>query len=108
VGVTRDNPDRRRAGGALGLILVGLFALALIPSSALGAMPSLCLWHRLHLPCWGCGSVRALASLVHGHPARAWEYNHNIILTAPLLLALLVTTARETIRQFRGFRRKCG
>jgi len=95
----RGDRDRRRAGWTLALGVAGLSALALLPPAMLEAMPSLCLWRALHLPCWGCGSVRALAWLMHGHPARAWACNHNVILTAPLLAALLVVATGRTLRR---------
>ena len=75
------------------ILLGALLALALVPPTVLERLPSLCLWHRLNLPCWGCGTVRALSALLHGDVAGAWRINHNVAGTAPLLLALLTGQA---------------
>jgi len=87
-----------RAAGALVGVLAALAALTLTPLAVLDAMPSLCLWRWLHLPCWGCGTVRALAALLHGDLERAWGYNHNIIVTVPALLGVILSSSISIIR----------
>ena len=79
---------------ALGLALVGFCFLS--PETLAGS-PDLCLWrHIFHLSaCPACGSTRALAAFFHGDFAQALAFNRNVVLTAPLLVALLV---QETLR----------
>lgn len=50
---------------------------------------SICLWKILtgH-ECLGCGITRAFHELFHFHFQRAFEFNHAIIIVAPLLLYL--------------------
>lgn len=50
---------------------------------------SLCIWKFLtgH-ECIGCGTTRALCAIMHGNFLQAYEYNHLIVITAPLLLFL--------------------
>ena len=50
------------------------------------------------LYCPGCGATRALHHLLHGHVATAFDYNPLLILTLPLLLYLMVTSAVRTVR----------
>jgi len=81
----------------LALLLAGF---CLISPETLARGPDLCLWRALfHLPaCPACGSTRALAALFHGHWAQALDYNRNVVVTAPLLLAMLVDDLRGLLR----------
>ena len=74
------------------ILLVVLGALALVPPERFAQGPDLCLWrHLFHLAaCPACGSTRALAAFFHGHFAAAWGFNRNVVVTAPVLLALSV------------------
>jgi len=74
---------------------------ALIPPEVLAQGPDLCLWkHLFHLTaCPACGSTRALAAFFHGHFAQALAYNRNVVVTGPLLLALLAQDAVRAARK---------
>lgn len=52
---------------------------------------SICLWKILtgH-ECLGCGITRAFHALFHLQFQRAFEFNHGIIIVAPLLLYLWI------------------
>lgn len=85
--------------GRLGLILL-IAALCLLSPQVLDRGPDLCLWRRLFrlASCPACGSTRALAAFFHGHFAQALAYNHNVVVTGPLLLTL---AGRDLGRLFR-------
>lgn len=83
------------------VLLLALTAFCLLPPESLARGPDLCLWkHLLHLPaCPACGSMRALAAFFHGHFAQALAFNRNVVVTAPLLLALFVQDAVRALRK---------
>ena len=45
--------------------------------------------------CWGCGLTRAFAALSHFQFVQAYEYNHLIVIIAPILLIIWVIILRE-------------
>jgi hypothetical protein len=75
----------------------------LISPERLARGPDLCLWKYLFplAACPACGSTRALAAFFHGQFAAALAFNRNVIVTAPLLLALLVRDAWSLLKEFR-------
>lgn len=50
-----------------------------------------CIWKTLtgH-ECPGCGMTRAFYSLIHGDFHSAYEYNHSIIIVAPLMIYIWI------------------
>ena len=59
-----------------------------------------CPWHELFgWSCPGCGTLRALHQLTHGHLAAAWRFNP---LAVALLPAAFWLVARELAWQLRG------
>lgn len=72
--------------------------LMVIPPSFLERLPSVCLNRQLlrlvglrgAAYCMGCGSVRALSHLFHGHIAQAVRFNVNCLVIAPLVVGLIV------------------
>lgn len=68
-----------------------------MPPESLARGPDLCLWrHLFHLAaCPACGSTRALAAFFHGRFGQALDFNRNVVITAPGLLALV---ARDVLR----------
>ena len=85
-------------------LLVVAFAVAvfcLVPPEVLGRGPDICLWkHLLHLPaCPACGSTRALAAFFHGHLTQAMAYNHNVLVTGPLLMTFFVKDLLQALRR---------
>ena len=82
------------------VLSIALVGFALVPPEVLGRGPDICLWkHLFHLSaCPACGSTRALAAFFHGHIAQALAYNHNVLVTGPLLMALLIRDALSSLR----------
>ncbi len=59
-----------------------------------------CLFHRLTgLLCPGCGSLRALHQLFHGHLSAAWHCNALLVLSLPLFAWM---TGRCVVAHVRG------
>ena len=87
----------------LAALLAVPVALLAVPTSALDAAPTLCLWRRLFgIECWGCGITRAVSSAFHGEWARAWQYNRLVVVVLPLSAFLW---GRLVLRQWRDIRR---
>jgi hypothetical protein len=74
------------------VLSLAVVVFAAVPPELLAQGPDICLWkHLFHLTaCPACGSTRALAAFFHGHVAQALAYNHNVMVTGPLLVGLLV------------------
>jgi hypothetical protein len=75
------------------ILAAAVLGFRLMPVEALSAYPSLCLWrYLLRIPaCPACGSTRALVAFFHGQFAQAASFNRNVMITAPLILALLLS-----------------
>jgi putative inorganic carbon (hco3(-)) transporter len=84
----------------LAVLLPALVFFCLVPPEILARGPALCLWqHLLHLTaCPACGSTRALAALFHGRFRDALAFNHNVVVTAPILLGLLTADLFKVVR----------
>ena len=86
------------------LVLLALGAFCLIPLDTWMRAPDFCLWRRFfHLAaCPACGSTRALVSFFHGEWYAAWKYNVNVVVTAPGLVALVVSHSLSLGRRIRS------
>ena len=86
------------------VLSLALAVFVAVPPEMLARGPDLCLWkHLFHLAaCPACGSTRALAAFFHGHLAQALAYNHNVMVTAPLLLVLLAQDAARLLGKLRA------
>jgi hypothetical protein len=84
-------PTFRGRGLALGAALLSVLAgvvLFFFDPAQSSFYPS-CLWHSLTgLACPGCGCLRALHQLLHGHPAAAFHLNPLLAMFLPLGLWL--------------------
>lgn len=86
----------RKIFGIVIWIFIGVFALILYFSfnpeeySFFPKCPFLLL---TGLQCPGCGSQRAIYSLLHGNLARAFSYNALLVLSIPLICMLLFAKA---------------
>jgi hypothetical protein len=71
---------------ALGLALGGVAAAWLYAfDPAKGGLYPVCYFHQTTgLLCPGCGGLRALHQLLHGHLAAAWHFNPLLVLFLPL------------------------
>ena len=100
------NPSRFHSNWHLGAVVAaavaataGMAVLYFFDPSTAGFFP-VCTFHELTgLQCPGCGGLRAMHQLTHGHIAAAWRLN-------PLLLALLPLAVwlglREAVRVLTG------
>jgi hypothetical protein len=78
-------------GAAAGLVLVAL------RDPALGGYPT-CPFHDLTgWQCAGCGTLRALHELAHGHPAAAFRLNALAVLFLPVAAAMWVNETRVVL-----------
>ncbi|HUY13715.1 MAG TPA: DUF2752 domain-containing protein [Terriglobia bacterium] len=77
----------------LAVLATSIAILSLLPPRALERGPDLCLWsHLFHMArCPACGSTRALSALFHGQFGQALAYNHNVLVTGPVLLLLFIS-----------------
>ena len=75
--------------------------LFLLPPEILAQGPALCLWGKLfHLSaCPACGTTRALCAFFHGDFTRAVAFNANVLVTAPVMLALIVVDTGRLARK---------
>ena len=94
-----------RLGLGLGAMVAAASALGWGGATrAVGAVPSLCLFHRLTgLECPGCGMTRAFARLLQGDWRGAWAYNP---WSLPLLGGMIVGALlpEDRLRQARKSR----
>lgn len=75
------------------VVLVALlpFAVYLLPERWIMQGHTLCLAQNLFgVECWGCGMTRALYSVAHLDFAAAWEFNHLVVVVAPLMVYIWV------------------
>lgn len=66
--------------------LVCLYAF--VDPLSTGWMPKCMFRYITGLDCPGCGSQRALHSLLNGNISAAWEYNALVVLAIPLIIPL--------------------
>lgn len=85
-------------GKRAGLLLLPLL-FWLIPTSSLEHGPTLCLYTLITgKHCIGCGMIRALSCLIHGDLHRSWDFNHLVIIIAPLLAYVWIKELLKTRR----------
>lgn len=83
--VDRPGPARWRSAAICGSALLGALLLWLVNPAAAGWLPP-CPWHALTgLQCPGCGSLRAIHSLLHLDWAQALALNPLACLCLPFL-----------------------
>jgi hypothetical protein len=87
-----------RARAATAVALVAAFAAT--PTAWIESGPPLCVSRLLFdVECWGCGTTRALSSLLHGELGRALSFHRASPLVALLLLAAIVRWVRAGARE---------
>jgi hypothetical protein len=99
-------PFENASGWPTRLIPLGFLAIALCAAAVLfffdpsqhGFYPSCLFYRTTGLQCPGCGSLRALHSLLHGELARALHYNALLVLSLP---CLTVIALRSAVRWFK-------
>ncbi len=85
----------------LAVLVVLVTAFAVVTPETLARGPGLCLWRRLfHIAaCPACGTLHALSAAYHGRLAEALRFNHNVLITAPGTLALLLLDLIQLVRR---------
>lgn len=81
--------------------VVAVAAFSLVAPEAIARGPELCLWRNLFRlsACPACGTLRALAAFFHGRFTEALNFNRNVVITAPALLAILLTDTLHGLRK---------
>jgi hypothetical protein len=79
------------------LVLILLLIFYNIPKKYLGDTYPICLYRIIfHQNCWGCGTTRAIWSIIHFNINQALEYNRLIIVTFPLLTGCIISWIVKT------------
>jgi hypothetical protein len=74
------------------LVFVLLVIFYNIPKNYLGDTYPICLYRIIfNQNCWGCGTTRAIWSIIHFNFNQAFEYNKLIIITFPLLTGCITS-----------------
>ena len=72
----------------------------LVPERWIMQGHSICLVYNLFgVECWGCGMTRALYSVAHLDFVAAWEFNHLVVVVAPVLAWLWVKWIYKLTKQ---------
>jgi len=89
-----------------GLLLAGLVLLAVLPPNV-GCFPPCPVHTTTGLYCSGCGSLRAIRSLLSGDVLQAWHYNPILLCCIPIILvgvlSEVVHTKRLSLTRIRPF-----
>jgi hypothetical protein len=108
----RPEGRRPRLGSAawgVRLALPAAFvALAIVPVEFLDKLPVMCVYQRLFgVRCLGCGMTHAFCSVLHGHLAAAFRYNHLVLVAFPFFALVAVRNVGTAAAAFhsRFFRR---
>lgn len=94
-----------RPAQIIGLAIFGLagaagsWLLFRFDPAAYAFYPVCFLHQQTGLQCPGCGSLRAMHQLLHGHVGAAWRFNPLLVICLPLLGALAV---RYAVRKRNG------
>ncbi len=89
---------RRRGIGVLALTAGVLTVLFFFDPATAGFYPPCLFKTVLGMGCPGCGSLRAVHQMLHGHLAAAWELNPPVVVALPLagLAGVIGVIARRT------------
>src|SRR5580658_4631138 len=81
------------------VLTAGVAVLFVFDPSTAGFFPVCTLHEMTGLQCPGCGGLRAVHQLSHGHLAAAWRLNPLVVALFPVVLWL---GSREVVRTFTG------
>jgi hypothetical protein len=89
-----------KALGIIVLLVIIPLILSQITLGHLAKAPSLCIYKNLtRKDCWGCGTSRALVSIMHLNFPAAYAYNKRIVIIFPLLVYLWLKYLLRYIKQ---------
>jgi hypothetical protein len=88
----------------LRLVLPAAFlVLAIVPVEFLDGLPVMCVYQRLFgIQCLGCGMTHAFCSVLHGHLAAAFRYNHLVPIAFPFFVVLAARNLGSAAAGLRG------
>ena len=89
---------RTITGGAGAALLGGMAVVYRFPPTEYSFYPRCPFYLATHWLCPGCGSTRALHSLLHGNVLAAWHYNALFTLLGPIVLAWLAFYCYRVMR----------
>jgi len=73
------------------LILIAPLLLYLIPNNAVFNGTSVCIFKNVFgFECYGCGMTRAIFSLMYLDFSGAYNYNHLVVIVAPILIYIWI------------------
>jgi hypothetical protein len=73
-------------------VFMAVFVFYNIPKKYLGDTYPICLYRLVSKQkCWGCGTTRAIWSILHLRIKDAMEYNNFVVITFPLLAGCTVS-----------------
>lgn len=81
------------------LIVLVAFILFWVDPARPGILPPCPFRLFTGLKCPGCGTLRGLHQLLHGHPLEAWRFNPLMVITLPLMTYIWIS---YTSKVFRG------
>ena len=93
--------ERWKITGVLASVAAGLVVLFFFSPTQYPFYPRCPLHAMTGLHCPGCGSLRAMHSLLHGDLAGAIRFNALLILSLPFLACLGVNSVRASLRKAR-------
>jgi hypothetical protein len=77
--------------------------LAIIPVEFLDRLPNLCVYRGLFgVRCLGCGMTHAFCSVLHGHLAVAFGYNHLVTAAFPFFAAVATRNLIAVVNTMRS------
>ena len=71
-------------------IVAGLAVICLFDPSSVGFYPRCPFFVLTGLKCPGCGTLRALHCIMHGHFGEAWQLNPALLISVPIIAALFL------------------
>lgn len=95
---TRLMSRRTITGAAMGAFALLLIVVYNFSPSEYGFYPRCPFYVATHWLCPGCGSTRALYSLLHGDVLAAWHYNALFTLLGPVVIAWLAFCCYRVMR----------
>lgn len=85
------------------LLLLLPIVLRFITISNLEKAPTVCIYKNITgKDCWGCGTSRALISMLNFDFRQAYQFNKRIIIVFPLLVFLWVKVIVKNVRILLG------
>lgn len=97
------NSKRVKALIIIIILIVSPIILRYITLNDLEKAPTLCVWKNITgKDCWGCGTSRAIVSVLHLDFKQAYNFNKRIVIVFPILVYLWFKWMYQNIRILLG------